>query len=406
LLQEPVAKLEVIVSVVGAPAANATVIATHDSSHHVSSARTNAQGRALLDVPPGTYRVSASLDGYQRHMTVVRANGSSVTVVRLQLTPSDPFADVPPGSGVVSGRVVDMNGSPVPYSSVGIYRQYAAGGIGYTGADGTFRFPVRANAPRDPYDKVTVSRSAPIWTDVPATVFLADQQDLPRSIHVGERQETAGLELRVSTSPHYRITAKLRDALGGILYNTKAQLFARDLGSAPAVTPDDTVVFGPVPRGPVTIFASADGRDGIPLAGVAELDVVDRPLDDVVIQLVPAARLRGRLEFSGREQPPHMEPPVLILSSIPGRQIGGYNPDDLNGRVLPDGSFALDRLLGPRCIRMTHLPAGWQLGAVVRDGRDITDQPIEFAPGEQVDNVVFQLVPGERETRRSTCGRP
>ena len=398
------ARIEIAVLVGSGSAPNATVIAAREDLQHVASATTDPDGRALFIVPAGRYRVSASLDGHQRRFTVVRADGGATVSVRLQLTPSDPFAAIPPGSGVVSGRVVAMNGDPVPYASVMFYEQYTSGGVGQTEADGTFRIPVRAHAsPKSAYDRVTVSPYAHIWPDVPPTVWLPDRTDLKRSVRVREKQETAGLELQVPTSPHYRVTVTLRDELGGALYNPTVNLYGRNRSASPKVEPDDTAVFGPLPPGAVTIFGAADGRNGVRLAGVAELEVVDRPLDDVVITMVPAARLRGRVEFSPPERSPR-DAPMVVMPTVPGGPLPPLHSDDLNGRVGPDGSFVIGGLIGTRCLRIWYMPTGWRLGAILRDGRDITDEPITFGPGQQMDDVIVRLIPGaEQATGRPTC---
>ena len=82
------AQLDVMVSVAGKPAPNATVIATEEGLQHVASVRTDAHGRAQFIVPPGRYRVSVSLDGHQGQVTVVRADRGSTSSVRLQVTAS------------------------------------------------------------------------------------------------------------------------------------------------------------------------------------------------------------------------------------------------------------------------------------------------------------------------------
>ena len=153
----------------------------------------------------------------------------------------------------------------------------------------------------------------------------------------------------------------------------------------------------------MTVFATADGRNGIRLAGVTELEVVDRPRDDVVIALVPAARMRGGVEFSPPERTPG-DAALAVMPTVPGRPLPGHRSDDPDGRVGPDGSFALEGLIGTRCLRIWSIPTGWRLGAILRDGRDITDEPITFAPGQQVDDVILRLVPGaEYAIQRPTC---
>ena len=394
--------LDVVVSQGSEPIPGVSVVAAEEQLQHVASARTDADGRALLNVQPGRYRVSASRDGFQSHLAVIRIDGAAAVSLRLQLMPSDPFEFVPPGSGVVSGRVVGMNGAPVPYASVTVYDGFNPGGSGSTAADGTFRFTARALPPNSAYDKVYVSQAAHIWSDVPATVFLANQTDLPQSVPVREKQETT-LELRVPTSPHYRVTVALRDELGGSLLNPSIMLFGRNRYGGARVRPDNTAVFAALPRGSVSVVATADGRNGVRLAGVVELEVVDRPLDDVVLTLVEAARIRGLVEFQGRDRQSPAGAAMQVLSRIPGRQLPPIVSIDTNGRVTQDGSFTLDGLLGTRCLWMWNVPPGWQLAAILRDGRDITDEPIDFSPGEQVDDVVLRLVLGDRAPNRPTC---
>ena len=120
----PTAQLDVLVSAGNAPAPNAIVIAADEGLDHVSSAKTDLDGKAVLLVPPGRYRVSASLDGHRSQFTVVAVDDAAVNI-QLALNPSDPFALIPPGSGVVSGRVVAMNGEPVPYARVALRQEYA-----------------------------------------------------------------------------------------------------------------------------------------------------------------------------------------------------------------------------------------------------------------------------------------
>ena len=165
-------------------------------------------------------------------VTVALADSGSSVRVRLALIATNPFALVPPGSGLVSGRVLGTNGDAVPYATVTFDDgQYSSGGAGQTAADGTFRIRVRAHASsKNAYNKVTVSQSAHIWSDIP-TVFLADTTILQRSVRVQEKQETAGLELQVPTSPHYRVTVMLRDERGGALVNPAIMLVGRNLHS-------------------------------------------------------------------------------------------------------------------------------------------------------------------------------
>lgn len=48
-------------------------------------------------------------------------------------------------------------------------------------------------------------------------------------------------------------------------------------------------------------------------------------------------------------------------------------------QVSTDGRFTFPSLFGPRRIRVDHLPAGWALSSVRLDGRDVTDEPVDFS---------------------------
>jgi hypothetical protein len=401
-------QLDVTVSTGNARVPDATVIAAGQGHQHVASATTDWSGRAQLIVPPGQYLVSVLARGRQAQTTAVRVHGGDAVAVQLQVAPLDPFALVPPGMGVVSGRVVTKDGQPVPYAMVGLDGGNAVGGggNGLTSADGAFRFNARVHpSPNGAYRIVRVSPSVHFPGNVPPVVFVPDTTELAQSVQVREKQETGGLELQVATSPLFRVTVTLRDELGSVPVNSRVTLYQRNGMSSPLVKSDGTATLGPFPPGPATVWASGDGPGSIALAGVAELEIVDRAVDDVVVTMVPAARLRGRVEFSNGTAPSTIAAPMLVQSSVPGRGLPGYRPDDLNGRVAKDATFALRGLLGPRCLELVNLPAGWRLEAILRAGRDITDEPVVFAPAEEVTDVVFRLVPGDmRGTRRPRCG--
>jgi hypothetical protein len=63
--------------------------------------------------------------------------------------------------------------------------------------------------------------------------------------------------------------------------------------------------------------------------------------------------------------------------------------------VRDDGTFVLAGLFGRERIR-ANLPAGWTLKAVLRDNRDVTDEPFELRGGDRQSGM--QLVLTDRMT--------
>ena len=407
LRQQPpdaLARLEFTVSTGSQPVSNAQVLAVEERHQHVASGTTDAGGRVALLVPAGRYRVSALRNNDHGQTRTIDAAAGSAIDIRLQVTPADPFAAVPPGSGVVSGRVVDTNGDPVPFARVTVGQGWQSFGAGTTTADGVFRFAVQAHpSPAYFYNKVTVEEFVPPLTESPPTIVLPDRTELTQVVLVREKQETSGLELQVATAPHHRVTVTLRDHLDRVPLKANLTMFLPALLVGAVVRPDGIAIFPHVRVGRVTILASAEAPDGGRLAGVTELDV-DRPIDDVMLTLVPAARLGGRVEFAGGSGvSPDSREPVRVVSTLPGRGFHQYRPSDPDGRVAADGSFALDGLIGARCFYVVNALPGWHLEAILLGGRDISDDPFMFDGGEQVENVIFRVARRSQALRRPIC---
>ena len=49
----------------------------------------------------------------------------------------------------------------------------------------------------------------------------------------------------------------------------------------------------------------------------------------------------------------------------------------------PDGTFVLDRLNGPRRLRLLRAPDSWSLKSIHANGRDITDEPVSFGTKDE-----------------------
>jgi hypothetical protein len=77
------------------------------------------------------------------------------------------------------------------------------------------------------------------------------------------------------------------------------------------------------------------------------------------------------------------QPDPMMLGTFRGR----YTP------IVPaaeDGSFVVSRVFGSARLDVT-VPDGWMVKAIVRDGRDIADTPLEMRSGEQLSGVQISL---------------
>jgi hypothetical protein len=80
----------------------------------------------------------------------------------------------------------------------------------------------------------------------------------------------------------------------------------------------------------------------------------------------------------------------------PGQAGGGSIPD--SGRVRDDWTFTVASILGAARVRVT-LPDGWTINAVLHDGRDISETPVEMKSAEEMTDV--QIVVSSRVTTLS-----
>jgi hypothetical protein len=171
------------------------------------------------------------------------------------------------------------------------------------------------------------------------------------------------------------------------------------------VRENGTVTMGPLPAGEVTIWALSTGRS--PRVGASTRIVIeDRPPDDVVLQLLPAARLTGRVVFSGVKQPPRGASPLRVVPFTPGHATPPFKMLDTSGVVHADGSFVIDGIIGDRCLRLLDGRPDWTQRITLR-GQDVTDTPLSFTPGEEVADVVLHVEPANtQQLPRMVCKLP
>jgi hypothetical protein len=77
---------------------------------------------------------------------------------------------------------------------------------------------------------------------------------------------------------------------------------------------------------------------------------------------------------------------VARAASTDGPPVGPFGGGGGQGRVGANGAFEVGSLLDARYLRITA-PSDWMLKAILQDGQDITDVPVDVGPGEVVSGV-------------------
>jgi hypothetical protein len=161
--------------------------------------------------------------------------------------------------------------------------------------------------------------------------------------------------------------------------DVRAESLARSQSNA-----DGTFVIRNVPTGSYAL--QAFGRAGTSTNPAnttfgALLLTVDGNLSNLVVKTRPGVTLRGRILFEGATPVP--EPSKLRINPVPiDFATGPVGGSPASSVINDDWTFEVRNMTGTRTITVPFGAEGWRLKSVVRDGRDITDQPISFGESD------------------------
>jgi protocatechuate 3,4-dioxygenase beta subunit len=229
----------------------------------------------------------------------------------------------------------------------------------------------------------------PIATEATA-IALAKGQELPG----------VDLTLRLAT------TAKIEGTVIGLdgrstpfvdLSLVSTTVDGQTSRSAPmGVSPEGKFSRTNLAPGRYTIRARAPDPAGSPGPGrpptlwaEQEIEIRGEDLTGITLVLQQAMVVSGRVVFEGKTlaPPANLAQLSLILNPTPGR------PGQL-ATVAADGTFKVEgvmpgeyRLDVPIVTRPGELPSGWQLKAVMVEGRDTLDSSLVIRPGQHVSDV-------------------
>jgi Carboxypeptidase regulatory-like domain len=328
---------------------------------------------------------------------------------------------LPPGDYYVSvsaGGVMDRLGRGLQQLAAGI-----AGGRG--GGRGAIGFGGGAEAPES-------TGYAPTY--YPGTVNAPEAG----KVTVGPGQEVGGIDFQIQLVPLTTVSGIVAGADDVV----PVMLMAEDPGGrgplgGPALTgrsqTDGTFSIPNVPPGRYVAVARSGGRNNEDVkTGMQAIVVNGQNVGGVSLILQSGVTLAGNVtvESSGTAAPTDYSgfrvdvPDVAPLPFGPGG--GGRGGPAGNGRVEKNGAFQIGNLLpGRHYIRVTGggqgagqaPPAGgrgqaqaqWTLKSVLVGGQDVTDQPVELKPGQNVENVTVVLTDRSTEmsgTVRDSKGAP
>jgi hypothetical protein len=376
---------------------------------------TDAGGRfEFVDLPAAKFTLTAMRAGFVQLPLTPRPLG--VPERRFDLAPGQrlDIGDIRMArGGVVTGRVFDEFGDPIPEAYVQAFRVHYAEGIrrllpvrGISTNDiGQFRIyglppgtyyvtgAIQSN-PRDLFTHIDPSPSRPSEsggfapTFYPGVVSGADA----RPIAVEAGQEVANLEFGLQAVRLARLSGRVVDSQGRAATGVAVSLTARNVGAVLGklglnATADGRFTFSALVPGEYRIDVRAkpaveavavkgDLGVGTPPDAPEFASVPVTLIEDIEGLIVTMSRghvVTGRVTIDGAPS----EIPTLTNAHLVAHDTTAAGPSEARlaavADIRPDGTFEIRSVGGTRIIRMEGLPVGWTLKMVRAGGIDVTD---------------------------------
>jgi hypothetical protein len=396
----------------------------------------------FLALPAGRYNLTVQKSGYVNLSYGQRRPLQPGTPI--QLEDGQHFKDIEfrmPRGSVISGIISDELGDPMPGITVramqfqysrGI-RQLAPAGAGQTDDRGVYRiwgmnpgeyyvsaiapnFSLRGALPEfggrggrggpfaagrgvlpDQPDNVDVGYAPTYFPGVPSE-FEATP------VNVGLGAELNDINFNVLLVHTARISGRVNNLDGTPVTAGNVNLMVEgtigragpgtNLGSR--IRWDGAFSIANVPPGRYTLRAR--GTDDVaPQYAVVPITVVGGDLSDVVIVVSPGATLTGTVTLQATQAASPTDPTQFRVVAQPADpNVSGAS---VNARVEKDGRFTLTGIpLGPYFLR-ANAPRGWSLRAVIVDGQDVIDTPLDVRTNQKIAGA--SLVFSDRQTNLS-----
>jgi hypothetical protein len=354
------------------------------------------------DLAPGPYSICSDKPGYlfkcyedsAKRGVFDLAPGQRLTRIDIKMTPQ----------AVISGRVTDENGDPLPnvrvetarwsYGRGGRQLQGNGGGGGFSNVEGEFSIG-RLEAGSYYLQAQAQSNSQNTISKGPQESYLAiyypgvTDPSKAVAVEVPAGGAVRGIDIRMSKTRAYRVRGKV----AGLPSEAAPQ-------GPPRVqlTPED---------GSLLRFASSPAWDGAfdfaaVLPGVYSLEVrspsglarrkvtvASADLDDVVLEFAPYAEISGTISIEGGAR--MNGHPTVQLTSAGGT--GSRDPAPAND----DGTFVIHNIVpGTYHAEVQALPPGTYVKSIHFGDRDVTKAPFDLTSGNAgVLNIVLSPKAGE-----------
>jgi hypothetical protein len=379
----------------------------------VASTTTDANGLFDFEVPGGQYLiVAAKHGGFLETEYGQTGPGQPGRVVAVESGRETSVEIALIRAGVISGRVFDEAGDPLPSAAVSAVRQQTSG----EDLPRAPTFPIVGQPPPGRAESVSVVTNDRgefrIFGLMPGEYLLYAVPRVERStaarptptyfpgvsdpgaatrLQLDPAQEFANADFTIRRLMTLAVSGIALDPEGQPLTSGSVTLQVHGLEGLAGIAQigtirqDGTFSFTAVPgqyvlraRSPVVGGPNTARAGDLSLA--LPLTIGESDTSGLVLRLTRGATLSGRIVFEGSGRPARPEQfRVLIESGSPGA-IAGASCNE-------DGTFVVRGIeAGARRV-MASAPSGWVLKAIFINGQDVSDSPVEFREDVMVPDV-------------------
>jgi carboxypeptidase family protein len=399
----------------GRPLRRAQVTVTTAQGGPPKSTSTNLQGRyELKDLLPGRYVLTVRRAGYLSLQYGQRRPGDQARPIRISNGQILEDVDLSlPRTGSMLGRVLDDGGEPmsdvIVWAMRPMYiegrRQLAVAAGGFEGTDDTGRFRLTGLAPGRYYIRAMTRET---WTTVldgqrqlmgfspifyPGTPSLRDA----RIVDVAIGQQVRVGDVTMIPGRPASISGIALDSHGQPLSGRNAALRIRFIGAAGGgvggggmstgsapIAADGSFAFRNVTPGEYEVdVTTGNVRTGDGETARISLAIDGENIDNVRLVTSAGWTALGRIVTETGAPPSFPATQMRVTSQL----IDDVRASSAGvGSMQDDWTFIVKSILG-RARLIAAPPDGWMVKSIQREGRDISDRPLELKSGEQLTDI-------------------
>jgi hypothetical protein len=336
----------------------------------------------MLNVPPGSYSISAARAGYvtfQYGQRRPRERGLTVDVRAGRAT--DGIDIALPSGGVLSGQITDELGEPFPGVRVdAMDLRYDAGRrrpfpAGVATTDDLGRFRISGLQPGSYYVMAATNET---WKTEKKEIFGYASTYFPgvganqaQLIPLTAGQERADLNFTLTVSRAARVSGRVLRPTGeplaggsvSLMYSYPGSVVMASGARSVRTDVDGSFEFRDVPAAQYSLATTGSSID---------VSVQGADIEDLVLAQKTGSTVNGSVIADDGGVPPFASSGVRVTLVAGGDDV---LPTVYSNAVNTDWSFKLSNLGGPFMFRITGIPQDWTLAAVRLDDKDITDVP-------------------------------